>query len=722
MTRLPGRRSLLRDTPSRPTCVQSAVMTDVADSSPGASSPRSLLLLLLPLVLLGLASLSCAGCGSTAPEGELGAREEEAAPAAEELPAVDRRDDPAEPDRWFRELRRVEGGAVTVLVPEGPAAGPPTGNEADAAPGRSAETSRGSGGETAVREGTYRLGADAFVPRRLAAELSTAVEAMAPRLPLDPASLRRDPLTVAVEATYPQQILHTGDVGEAVVGGPADVHLVFHPEDGFAYRHALARALLRRAGLGRELPPYLRLGAAWWLVDGATASHWYGRPRTDWLSRLAAAEVLPTVDELLAAEEPPDGSRLLWTPLAAAVVDSLPGDTLAEKLAHAGEDEIRNRTDRLLADLARSAAGEARPGNGAPPGQVARSGTPTPSRPPQPGDGLPPFLAGVSLAMLNHVHLGYHAPSVDAALANLHRSVAANAVSLMPFAYQRRPDDPALVYLNRRPRSETDVAMIHAGRRADERGFTVLWKPQIWLSGSWPGEVAMDSEAEWDRWFRSYRRFLAHQAVLADRVGAEMFSVGVELGRTVERTRDWHRLIDAVEVFYGGPLTYSANWHGDFDRVSFWDRLDFLGMDAYEPLTGDPEATDADLAAGARRVVAKLAQGARQHRKPLILTEVGFAAHEAAWVAPHEEGGPLSPEDQARAYRALLGALETGDGPPAWLKGLFVWKAFSSGPRLPGGQERGEGGDDFADFRFLGRPAQEMIRDHYARSVQDPPG
>jgi hypothetical protein len=313
--------------------------------------------------------------------------------------------------------------------------------------------------------------------------------------------------------------------------------------------------------------------------------------------------------------------------------------------------------------------------------------------------------------MLNDHALGYQAPSVDRALVRLRRDLAADAVSLMPFAYQAAAGEPEMRYLNRRPGSETDAAMIHAGRRADARGFVVLWKPQIWLRGSWPGEIAMSSEADWQAWFRAYRRFVVHQAVLARWTGAELFSVGVELGGTVHREADWRRLIAAVRCVYDGPLTYAANWYGDFDRVPFWDALDLLGVDAYEPLSDDPGAAPGELAAGAARVVERLAAGARRHRKPLLLTELGYAAHEAAWVAPHEEGGPLSEADQAAAYRAFLGAL----GRPSWLRGVFVWKAFSNAAE-PGGGGRNRRGDERerADFRFLDREAQQVVDDYYA--------
>ena len=558
----------------------------------------------------------------------------------------DERDDPVEVDRWFEALERVGEGPVVVL-----------------AESVAAEV-RGSGDDGAPP----RLSA-----RDLAADLAAVARSMAPRVPvpLEPA------ITVALERDHVEQIRHTGDVGEGVPGGPADLHLVPHPDDGFAFRFALAGRLVARSEALADLPPHVAAGAALWL-----SGDWYGRPWREWLPLLAAAEVLPTAGELLAAEEPRDGSRLLWTPVAAAVVDRLPGETLAEKLAEPPSPAAAGEALTAISRLA------------------SRAPPPAPRR--DLAD-LPPFLAGVSLAMLNDVERGYHAPSVDRALDRL-AALGADSVSLMPFAFQRAPDDAAMAYLHRSPGSETDVGMVHAARRARARGFTVFWKPQIWLRGSWPGEIGFADEEAWATWWRAYRRFVVHHALLAHWAGSDLFAVGTELGGTLGHEREWRALIAAVRRFDPGALTYAANWHGDFESAPFWDALDLLGIDAYRPLAASPAASPAELAAGAREMVRGLAAASARHRRQVLVTELGYAARRGAWVEPHEEGGEPSEADQAAAYRAALAALDRRP----WLRGVYVWKAFSSPPGPEGPGRR-------ADFRFLGREAERVVAGYFRR-------
>jgi hypothetical protein len=558
---------------------------------------------------------------------------------------------------------------------------------------------------------------------RLAAELDQAAAEMAPRVPLPElrkpgapvAAVRRSlsaaaasgppsPIAVAVEDDFVAQARHAGEIGEAVPAAApddrAELHLVYHRDDLFAYRVALAGRLIARAGPA-PLPPWLARGAALWL-----AGDWYGRPYRGWLPWLTGAAVLPSAAELLAPSGQAEGSAVLWTPVAAALLDHLPGATLAAKLVAAQSLTPRD-VDSWLASLASPALAEEKPAKR----ELQRPGGAAAGGAGRPGPRPLPFLRGVSLAMANSLEGGYHAPVLDRQLERL-AALGADAVSLMPFAYEEGRAEPRLRMLNRRPESESDVGLIHAVRRARAHRLRTLYKPHIWVGGgSWPGDVAMPDEAAWQEWWRGYRLFVLHHAVLAAWAGADLFSVGCELSGTLGRAEDWRRLIAAVRQVFPGPLTYSGNWSGDLERAPFWGQLDLLGVDAYYPLSADPAAGRDELARGAAAVVARLAAASRAWHRPLLLTEVGFAACRAPWTAPHREGGVPSQADQAAAYAALFGAL----GRPPWLAGTFVWKAFSdeaagTGRTAPVRRRRGDGE---ADFRFLGRQAEAVIGAYY---------
>jgi len=507
----------------------------------------------------------------------------------------------------------------------------------------------------------------------LAKDLDHAAARMARRIPVD----LEEPLEIIVENDFETQGRHLAEIGVAVLQ-EGRLHVVPHPDDTDQIHSALARALVRRAGL--SLPPWLEDGAALWLAE-----NWLGRPYGDWLPAFADADVLPSADELLAEERQRNSSDVLWPPAAAAVVGALEGATLKARFATL---PAAAQVGKILAQLEQRAAAK-------PPEKASRA--------PGPPQKVGAFQNGVSLAMANGLEVGYHAPGIDQQLAYLAR-LGANSVSLMPFAFQRSPTDPGLGFRHDHPSSETDIGMIHAARRAHAQGFRVLWKPHIWVShDSWPGDIAMANDADWATWWHSYQRFILHHAVLAEHTGSELFSIGVELGRTLEREAEWKKLIQAVRRVYSGQLTYSGNWWGDYDRATFWPLLDYVGVDAYFPLAHTVDADRTTLEEGARRAAEELRKSAERFGRRVLLTEVGFAAREGAWIEPHKEGGTFSEAHQRLAYEVFFEAL----GHPQWLAGVYVWKVFSHA-QVEGGKR--------PDFRLIGREAEAVVGRYFKYS------
>lgn len=256
-------------------------------------------------------------------------------------------------------------------------------------------------------------------------------------------------------------------------------------------------------------------------------------------------------------------------------------------------------------------------------------------------------------------------------------------------------------------RTIDDATLRHAVAHARRAGLAVLVFPILTLDrvspGEWRGTLA---PADVDAWWQSYERFILHFASIASDTGAEALLIGSELG-TTEAWRDrWYHLIARIERVYQGSLVYSANWD-HYRHVSFWPRLDAIGVTGYFELADDRapgrapgrervQPGPAALAQAWRRVRDELVAFAAARGKPLWLTEVGYASVDGAAARPWDYGmdGPVDVEEQRRCYAAFVQAWSGVDA----LAGVFFWIWDGAG----GSRDRG--------YTPRGKPAEAVLR------------
>ena len=288
---------------------------------------------------------------------------------------------------------------------------------------------------------------------------------------------------------------------------------------------------------------------------------------------------------------------------------------------------------------------------------------------------------------------GYGSAGAETMLRKL-PSYGVDAIALVPYAFT--PAHSTQVRWG--GRLESEQGMQHLAGVAHSVGMKVMLKPQVWTRGGYPGDLQFTSPEREREWFGQYRRYLLHEAVLARRLHADLFCVGVELSHLSRNEAEWRGLISAVRRVYHGPLTYAANPGDEFERLRFWDALDYIGLDEYYPL---PDSLD--TTALVRRVSAVQA---RLH-KPVLLTEVGFPSQSGANRHPWDDGtGDHAPASldlplQARAYAAIFAAFY----PQPWCVGMYWWKIGTSG----------FGGAEDGSHTPWGKPAMQVMAQWYRR-------
>jgi len=299
------------------------------------------------------------------------------------------------------------------------------------------------------------------------------------------------------------------------------------------------------------------------------------------------------------------------------------------------------------------------------------------------------------------------------------RALGADWISQTPFGWSPSLSAPAVGSFTGRSHAfrglwgESDEGLAETARLARARRIKTLLKPHLWVRGGvWAGEIEMKSEEDWRAWFASYEAFVLHYARLAEAERMEGLAVGTELPKASRRTEDWRRLIARVRAVYHGPLTYCANWH-EAEDVAFWGDLDFIGVQAYYPLTKSERPTPEEIRAAWKPIVARLASLSERTGKRIVFTEVGYKSLSASLAEPWkwDTQGEVDLDLQRDAYRAMFESVWA----EPWFGGTFLWKWHPSlGRGTPAWRPwRAQRVD--RDFTPQGKPALEVVRQFYTR-------
>ncbi len=249
----------------------------------------------------------------------------------------------------------------------------------------------------------------------------------------------------------------------------------------------------------------------------------------------------------------------------------------------------------------------------------------------------------------------------------------------------------------RRDQTVPDALVRHLAARARERGLAVIIFPILLLdqtrTGQWRGTI---TPADPTAWWRQYEAFILHYADLAATARAEVLFVGSELGSTEGWRERWQHLVGAAKRRFSGRIAYSANWD-HYQKVSFWRRLDILGVTGYFELTDNREAGAAELTrAWARARRALLTFAAQRPGPTLWLSEVGYVSRDGAATRPWDYtlATPIDLEEQRRCYEALRRTWNGSHG----LGGVVIWNWF------------GDGGPRDGGYTPRGKPAERELR------------
>ena len=291
------------------------------------------------------------------------------------------------------------------------------------------------------------------------------------------------------------------------------------------------------------------------------------------------------------------------------------------------------------------------------------------------------------------------------------KNVYANYAAIMPFGFIKSIKHPEIIYNQKRQWfGETDEGAKQYIRMLHNNDIRVMMKPQIWVwNGEFTGLVKMASEADWLELEDSYRNFITDFAKVAEEEKVEMLCVGTELEKFIaHRPEYWRNLIEEIRTIYKGKLTYAANWD-EYKRVPFWDALDYIGVDAYFPVSESKTPTVEEARNGWALWKEELKNVSERENKQILFTEYGYRSVDFAGKEPWESDHTLTPmnfEGQSNTLQALYEEVWNEQ----WFAGGFLWKWFIA--------HKEAGGNTDNQFTPQNKPAEQLIQQVYKENTQ----
>lgn len=278
----------------------------------------------------------------------------------------------------------------------------------------------------------------------------------------------------------------------------------------------------------------------------------------------------------------------------------------------------------------------------------------------------------------------------------------------VPYGYHRKGDTEVKYNIDWQWWGEKEIGLNKCIEMAKSKEMKVMLKPQIYIPGSWVGDLDFSSEKEWQEWERSYRIFIDYFVDIAIKHEVEMFCIGTEFKLVVKkREHFWRSLINEVRAKYNGKLVYSSNWDNYMD-IPFWDQLDYIGISAYFPLTDDITPSISTLNKKWNPIVSDLESYSNKIGKQILFTEYGYltidGCADKAWILEKKVKSTNRNENaQANAFAALYESFTS----KSWWAGGFIWKWFPNG--------MGHEGYFDKDYTPQGKKSEEVIKVYFDR-------
>ena len=289
----------------------------------------------------------------------------------------------------------------------------------------------------------------------------------------------------------------------------------------------------------------------------------------------------------------------------------------------------------------------------------------------------------------------------------------------VPFGWQESVEHTEIKLSSRSGgtwKKESSIRTITEDARA--HGIRSMMKPHLWLTKSsddyWRGTMHFDDPSDWKAWSENYRQFILHYAKISAELEIEAFCIGTELHQTAIRHPEyWVDLIREVRSFYKGKITYAANWNKEYEEIPFWQELDFIGIQAYFPLTNKRTPSVRELVKGWRPYVKKMEALSKKYNKKILFTEIGYKSTDDAAIDPWKWVYAVSSLFTKHSYKTQVNCYEAFFRvfwEKKWFAGAHFWE-WQAGINTAEGKEN-------ISFTPQNKPAENVLAKWFGKPLR----
>ena len=288
------------------------------------------------------------------------------------------------------------------------------------------------------------------------------------------------------------------------------------------------------------------------------------------------------------------------------------------------------------------------------------------------------------------------------------KSINANWIALCPFAILENNSRSIVFNSTKNWWGDTKIGLIEAIKRARANKLTVMIKPHFWIKNKgWAGNFDLSGKLKME-WEKNYKDYLLLLANLSDSLDIEMLCIGTELKTyTTNHPEFFIDLIEEIRKVYKGKLTYAANWD-EYKLVNFWDKLNYISIDAYFPLSDKKTPKITELELEWKKITKDLKNFSLKLGKKIIFTEYGYRSINYSANKQWEfEKTPNTEQINFMAQINAYAAFNNTIWKEQFIAGGFLWKWYND-------YNLDKNNSDYTPQQ---KPVQQLIKTQYAKKL-----